>query len=225
MKYADKKAVTAWIRAKVTLTALLAKMCATARSSISAPRSGMFPGRWMTVALLAVNLAEANAIRFLRPIGVAMLVMVVGPLFQSDFRVSAQTCHTCTLPCPYDDGFYCEPDGGGLGGTELCWQRVSHLPNPIDPDDEGRIDCFCVEQGDVCESDDDEEGVGFADRSILMREATDMVAAGDMLPSDGPFYVGVTASGFVLRRKCDGSVAGRVATEGSPLVAIGAWVG
>jgi hypothetical protein len=80
-----------------------------------------------------------------------------------------------------------------------------------------------VEQGDFCESD--AEGVGYADRTILMREATDMVAAGGMLPSDGPFYVGVTASEFVIRWKCDGSVAGRVATEGSPLVAIGALAG
>lgn len=91
------------------------------------------------------------------------------------------------------------------------------------PDKKGRIDCFCVEQGDFCESN--AEGVGYADRTILMREATDMVAAGDMLPSDGPFYVGVTASEFVIRWKCDGSVAGRVATEGSPLVAIGALAG
>ena len=70
-----------------------------------------------------------------------------------------------------------------------------------------------------------EEGVGFADRATLMREATDRVAAGGMLPSDGPFYLGVTAEEFVLRWKCDGSVARRVATKGSSLVAIGALAG
>ena len=224
MMYAGKKDAKAWIDIKVTLTALLAKMCAGTRSLISASPRGLVSGPRTTPGLLAVKLADTNAIRSLRPTGIAMFLMVVGPLLQSDFQVSAQTCHTCTLPCPYDSGFYCEPDGEGLGGTEPCWMRVSHQPNPIDPDDEGRIDCFCVEQGDVCDVAN-EEGVGFADRTILTREATDVLVAGGMLPSDGPFYVGVTASEFVLRWKCDGSVAGRVTTEGSPLVVIGALAG
>ena len=72
MMYRDEKASNAWIDIKVTLTALLVRMCAGARSLMSAFRSGMFTGRWKSLGLLAVNLPEANAIRFLRPIGIAM---------------------------------------------------------------------------------------------------------------------------------------------------------
>ncbi len=52
----------------------------------------------------------SDAIKSLRPIGIAMFAILVGPLLQSDSQVSAQDCHTCTMPCPYD-GFYCEPNG------------------------------------------------------------------------------------------------------------------
>lgn len=165
----------------------------------------------------------SDAIKSLRPIGIATFVILLGPLVQSDSQVSAQDCHTCTMACPYDYGFYCEPNGGGLGGTEICHMGMVDLPNPIDPEQEGRVDCLCVEQGDICEVE--EEPDGFADRTTLVREATDLVAAGGMLPSDGPFYVGRTAEDLVVRWKCDGSIAGRVAIADFSVAVVGVLAG
>lgn len=63
MMYAGKKDAKAWIDIKVTLTALLAKMCAGTRSLISASPRGLVSGPRTTVGVLAVKLADTNAIR------------------------------------------------------------------------------------------------------------------------------------------------------------------
>ena len=69
----------------------------------------------------------SNALKFLRPIGIAMFVILVGPLFQSDFRASAQTCFTCSFACPFGSGFYCEPNGPQGGGAEPCLRQATDV--------------------------------------------------------------------------------------------------
>ncbi len=176
------------------------------------------------VGSLAVNLAGLNAIRFLRPIGMAMFVLVVGPLFQSDFRVSAQTCFTCSFECPLGSGFYCEKNGPKGGGTEACWVRAYDLPNPIDPEEEGTSGCICVPQGEPCQGDGDGGSV-MADRMSELGHAAQALAAGEMLPADGPFYVGVAAEEYVIRWKCSGAVADRVAIAAVTSRVLGALAG
>lgn len=164
-----------------------------------------------------------NAIKCLRPIGIAMFAVLVGPILQSEHRIAAQDpmphiCHTCTMECPYGSGYYCEPNGDGGGGTTGCRMAVLEWPNPVDPDEEGHVDCLCVPLGDLCRGD--EEGIDVADRTRQAHEATDVVASGAMLPSNGRFYFGVAGEELVVRWKCDGSVAGRVAlADVSPVVA------
>ncbi len=224
MMNAYRNAAKAWMDIKVTLTALLAKMCAGTRSLVSASHRGMVSRPRTTVGLLAVNLPAANSVKLLRPIGIAMFVILVGPLLQSDSRVSAQTCFTCSFECPFGAGFYCEPNGPQGGDTEPCWLRVYELQNPIDPEEEGTGGCLCVPQGDPCHGGD-EGGSAMADRMTDLRQATDVLAAGHMLPSDGPLYVGVTAKELVIRWKCSGSVAARVAIADVPLPVSGALAG
>lgn len=169
-----------------------------------------------------------NGMKHLRAIGIAMFAILIGPLHQTEHRVAAQdavpgTCHTCTLECPYGTGNYCEPNGNRGGGTDGCRMAVLEWPNPVDPEEEGHVDCLCVPLGDICRGD----GGGFevADLPTQAREAIDVVAAGGMLPSDGRFYVGMTAQELVVRWKCDGSVAGRVARADVPLTFSGVLAG
>ena len=57
MMYADKKAANAWIDIKVTLTTLLARMCAGARSLFRAsPSRGLSPLVIRSVGVLAITL-------------------------------------------------------------------------------------------------------------------------------------------------------------------------
>lgn len=55
MMNADRRVAKAWIDIKVTLTALLAKMCAGTRSLISASPRALVSGPRTTVGLLALN--------------------------------------------------------------------------------------------------------------------------------------------------------------------------
>jgi len=55
------------------------------------------------------------------------------------------------------------------------------------------------------------------EREQLEMEAVEAVAAGRMLPADGLFYLASNGAGeTVVRWKCDGRVAGRLATAGIP---------
>lgn len=169
---------------------------------------------------------DAGILQFSRTCTVASVLALVSlPLLGAHGASTSPQepiCHTCSLECPYGSGYYCEPSGGVLGGTSVCTVSVSHFPDPVDPEGDGTYRGFCFTQGAYCWTDTGEIeydriwGPKFPEEAgtaalTLERQAMAVVAAGDMLPSDGPFYFGSAGDELVVRWKCDGRVAGRVA--------------
>ena len=62
----------------------------------------------------------------------------------------------------------------------------------------------CIDRGELCE-----ETFASIDETDA---ALDAFASGEMLPSDGRYYIGVAGNELVLRQKCGGAAVARLAT-------------
>ena len=115
-------------------------------------------------------------------------------------------CHDCIGPCAYDTEYSCSPGGPGRIGYTLC--TTEH--NVLEPLPGFTISwCDCDRSaGVLCTA---RASLDPEDRDAMEQEAVSVVAAGEMLPANGLFYVGSTSGQPVVRWKCDGHVVGRLA--------------
>ena len=162
-----------------------------------------------------------NVLRFLVERGRVGAIVVVPLLAAAAFPatgwhavvVEAQNCLTCTKPCldGSGHGFDCELNGPAKIGGNGCEVSITLL----DPLGEGNgfYTCFCSYEGGLCFL---AEAMAPTDREELENEAVEAVAAGRMLPADGLFYLASSAGETVVRWKCDGRVAGRLAAVEIP---------
>lgn len=102
----------------------------------------------------------------------------------------------------------CEVDPSGTKGGTSCRKEV--VWNDPLGDSNGHFVCLCVPRGEICAL---RQTYSPMDQEVLGREAAEVVASGAMLPADGLFFVGFSVGERVLRWKCDGSIAGRIASS------------
>ena len=114
-------------------------------------------------------------------------------------------CHDCIGPCAYQMGGSCSPGAAGrIGYTECSTEHGVLEPLP------GVTLSWCScnrSAGVICEA---QEALGPEERDAVEQEAITVVAAGEMLPANGFFYVASSLCQAVVRWKCDGDVAGRL---------------
>ena len=117
-------------------------------------------------------------------------------------------CVTCGSECTLGSGWACQEDAKGTKGGTSCSADVIWSDDPLD-EGGGDFICLCAPAGEICAL---RQTFAPTDRETLGREASEVVASGGMLPADGLFFVAFRAGERIVRWKCDGGIAGRVAT-------------
>ena len=119
-------------------------------------------------------------------------------------------CLTCTASCLDGEGSgrNCELEGDAAIGGNACKVTINY-DDPLG-DGDGWYDCWCLYQDGFCWV---AQAMAPTDREELEVEAIEAVTAGRMLPADGLFYLAVNSDELVVRWKCDGQVAGRLAAQ------------
>ena len=119
-------------------------------------------------------------------------------------------CITCTAPCLEGEGHgrNCEEEGDASIGGNGC--KVTIIYDDPLGEGNGWHNCWCLYQDGFCWV---AQAMAPTDREELEVEAIEAVTAGSMLPADGLFYLAVNSDELVVRWKCDGQVAGRLAAQ------------
>lgn len=116
----------------------------------------------------------------------------------------AAYCAGCGGGCDFDAGSSCAP--AGVYGMDACSTDIHDLDYG---GDEPLTVCQCDRSGgSLCEGT---LAFGSIERDAMEQEAITVVASGGTLPADGPFFVALNRHESVVRWKCSGTVAGRVA--------------
>ena len=115
----------------------------------------------------------------------------------------AAYCAGCGGGCRFDVGSSCAP--AKILGMNSCRTNIIDVPW-----DEGVLTvCHCDRDGGtLCEG---ALAFGSIERDAMEQEAITVVASGGTLPADGSFFVALNRDESVVRWKCSGTVAGRVA--------------
>lgn len=113
-------------------------------------------------------------------------------------------CLDCSGFCPHRGYGECDYTDSGIGSNEC-------LDDPWDFG--GKTYCGCFPSGGVCFT-----GASAGELRELESEALDMLASGDMLPANGPFYLASRGEELILRSKCDGRLAAYIAPPRRTLI-------
>ena len=118
--------------------------------------------------------------------------------------VAAAYCASCNGGCDWDAGSSCAP--ARVLGMDACSTHIHDLDYG---GDEPLTVCQCDRSGgSLCEGP---LAFGSIERDAMAQEAITVVASGGTLPADGPFFVALNRDESVVRWKCSGTVAGRIA--------------